>query len=188
MIRSHSLRPGRPATSLESQSHLNIILHQECGKTRQTKLAVFIVHNRDSSPNSTAGRIRPGYHAHVFVSMECPGLPESLGPAHEAMSMAPKSLAQHHLRFISWSRGGDRRGVSIEGCPRDSAWRKLMAVSWCFREAGDRGLTTRGSQLGEYIGTLSAPILSARPGCWRSCSPYSRPSSSQHAGGGAARP
>ena len=138
MIRSHSLRPGRPATSLESQSHLNIILHQEYGKTRQTKRAVFIVHNRDSSPNSTAGRIRPGCHAHVFVSMECPGLPESLGHAHEAVSMAPKSLAQHHLRFISWSRGGDQRGVSIEGCPRDSAWRKLMAVSWCFREAGDR--------------------------------------------------
>ena len=62
----------------------------------------------NSSPNSTAGRIRPGCHAHVFVSMECPGFPESLGHAHEDVSMAPKSLAQHHLRFISWSRGGDQ--------------------------------------------------------------------------------
>ncbi len=62
----------------------------------------------DSSPNSTAGRIRPGCHAHVFVSMECPGFPESLGHAHDDVSMAPKSLAQHHLRFISWSRGGDQ--------------------------------------------------------------------------------
>jgi hypothetical protein len=46
--------------------------------------------------------------------MECTGLsesriPESLGHAHEDVSMAPKSLAQHHLRFISWSRGGDQR-------------------------------------------------------------------------------
>ena len=54
-----------------------------------------------------------GCHAHVFVSMECPGLPESLGHAHEDVSMAPKSLAHHHLRFISWSRGGDQRGVSF---------------------------------------------------------------------------
>ena len=74
---------------------------------------IFANFFRDSSLNSTAGRIRPGCHAHVFVSMECPGLPESLGPAHEAVSMAPKSLAQHHLRFISWSRGGDRRGISF---------------------------------------------------------------------------
>ena len=51
---------------------------------------------------STAGRIRPGCHAHVFVSMECPGLPESLGHAHEDVSMAPKSLAEHHLRFIGF--------------------------------------------------------------------------------------
>ena len=54
------------------------------------------------------GSDRPGCHAHVFVSMERPGFPESLGHAHEDVSMAPKSLAQHHLRFISWSRGGDQ--------------------------------------------------------------------------------
>ena len=45
------------------------------------------------------------------------------GPAHEAVSMAPKSLAQHHLRFISWSRGGDQRGVSKDSEKQESLTR-----------------------------------------------------------------
>ena len=51
----------------------------------------------------------------VRASMECPGFPESLGYVHHDVSMAPKSLGQHHSpRFISWSRG-----VEIsEGCTK----------------------------------------------------------------------
>ena len=85
---------------------------------------------QDYSPNSTTGRIRPGCHAHVFVSMECPGLPDP-GHAHEDVSMAPKSLARHHLRFISWSRGGDQRGVSTH--PVYGFF--LAPASWCAGSA-----------------------------------------------------
>ena len=74
------------------------------------------VDRQKETPRRTPPRvgIRPGCHAHVFVSMECLGLLESLGHAHEVVSMVPKSLAQHHLRFISWSRGGVQRGVSTK--------------------------------------------------------------------------
>ncbi len=41
-----------------------------------------------------------------------PRLQDSLGHAHEAVSMAPKSLEYHHLRCNTWGRGGDQRGVS----------------------------------------------------------------------------
>src|SRR5208337_3044109 len=41
-----------------------------------------------------------------------PRLQDSLGHAHEDVSMAPKSLVYHHLRCNTWGRGGDQRGVS----------------------------------------------------------------------------
>ena len=105
---------------------------------------------RDSSPNSTAGRSRPGCHAHVW-GMEGPGLAESLGHAHEAVSMAPKSLAQHHLRFISWSRGGDQRGgLLLQDVDRDDLWPEELVASletrgriagrrWSWSPLGDVG-------------------------------------------------
>ena len=68
--------------------------------------------HKKETPHRTPPRVGsvPGAMLTSSWSMECPGLPESLGHAHEAVSMAPKSLAQHHLRFISWNRGGDQRG------------------------------------------------------------------------------
>src|SRR5271157_1232985 len=42
-----------------------------------------------------------------------PRLQDSLGHAHEDVSMAPKSLEYHHLRCNTWGRGGDQRGVSF---------------------------------------------------------------------------
>src|SRR5271165_6199278 len=41
-----------------------------------------------------------------------PRLEDSLGHAHEDVSMAPKSLEYHHLRCNTCGRGGDQRGLS----------------------------------------------------------------------------
>src|SRR5271166_113329 len=50
-------------------------------------------------------------------------LQDSLGHAHEDVSMASKSLECHHLRCNTWGRGGDQRGLSIN---ETSCWVYLV--------------------------------------------------------------